>query len=73
MRSHFRIMGCKEPNAEEGELHIQGADKREIYNEYLADATKDTPTLDYSGFVKLWALAFPHVKLHEFKVVCALH
>lgn len=72
MKSHFELMGCKEPNADEGELHIQGADKREIYQEYIADTPADSPTLDYSGFVKLWLLAFPHVKLHEYKVVRTL-
>lgn len=72
MQSHFDLMGCKEPNATEGELHIQGADKREIYQEYIGDAPDNCPTLDYSSFVKLWSLAFPHVKLHEYKVVRAL-
>lgn len=69
MRGYFALMGCKEPNAPEGELHIQGADKLEIYREYVDSSAGDCPVLDYSSFVKLWSQSFSHVRLHEFKVV----
>jgi hypothetical protein len=72
LRSYFNGIGDQVPNSC-GEIHLDPITKKEVWKEYkedMIDIYKDSDNiLDYTSFIRVWQLAFPHVKIRVYKQV----
>lgn len=70
MDVYFGLCGDKAPN--KCEIHLEPIDKKLIWIDYVQsckEVYKDDDHLGYVSFCKLWLIAFPHVKIREYKQV----
>ena len=73
MSHFFNLVGHIVPNAD-SELHLEACEMREIWKEYKDDMVayfgeSEESCLRYSAFLRLWSIAFSHVKVREYKQV----
>lgn len=73
MKNYFGLVGHIVPNAD-AELHLEACEMREIWKEYKEDLTSffgetEDSCLRYASSLRLWAFAFSHVKVREYKQV----
>jgi len=73
MSHFFNLVGHIVPNAD-SELHLEACEMREIWKEYKDDMVayfgeSEENCLRYSAFLRLWSIAFSHVKVREYKQV----
>ena len=73
MKYFFNLVGHVVPNAE-SEIHLEACEMRDIWKEYKEDMVtffneSEDDCLRYASFLRLWTLAFSHVKVREYKQV----
>ena len=72
MKNFFNLVGDVIPNSDE--IHLEACEMREIWKEYKEDHIvffhrNESDLLSYATFLRLWSLAFDHVKVRQYKQV----
>lgn len=64
----FEAIGDKQPAC--AEIHLEPTNMLDIHKEYKDSLCNvDEPYLEYSQFLTMWHVCFPHVKIREYKAV----